>query len=440
MPQHEENDVTNARFEEELGAVLRRTGDGFGADDRRELASGGLTRGRRRMLRRRLAMTGGVLALAGIALGGAYGGSVLGGMDVDAVGGVGGASVAAAPKPGGSGTVGQPGLKPGDEPRIPVADIAAVLKANTPAGSWEIQDPEGKGQSVAAVYDDGKGKAGVTVGLYRASGDGESGAGQVTCPDKVAVPYDACTTETLPNGSRLMVFQGYEYPDKREETKNWRAVLLTKDGFLVDASEYNAAAEKGAPISRENPPFSPAQLKRLVTAAGWRPLLKQLPPLPERPGGSGSTEPEAHEPSAAAVQATLRSLLPKGQGLRVVGRGGEGGYGYLVVDDGKGRSLVQINVQPGMTGIRNDVFGGSDVTTEADGTRVKLFEQPGEKGGQGVVWWGADTLGLDDFRVVVSAFNSGTQHDAATRPEPALTTQQMKAIALSPKWRALTAK
>ncbi|MEU6974467.1 hypothetical protein [Streptomyces sp. NPDC046371] len=429
--------MTNARFEEELGAVLRRTGDGFGPDDRRELASGGLTRGRRRMLRRRLAMTGGVLALAGIALGGAYGGSVLGGMDVDAVVGVGGASVAAAPKPGGSGKAEQPGPKRGDEPRIPVADLAAVLKANTPPGTWEIQDPDGSGQAVTAVYDDGKGKAAVSVGLYRA--DGAWSADQMSCPDKVAVPYDRCVTEKLPGGSRLLIVEGYEYPDKRVETKNWRALLQTKEGFIVDASEYNAAAEKDSPITRENPPFSATQLKSLVTAAGWRPLLEQLPPPQTKPGGS-TTTPETHEPSAAAVQATLRSLLPKGQGLRVVGRGGEGGYGYLVVDDGKGRSLVQINVQPGMTGIRNDVFGGSDVTTEADGTRVKLFEQPGEKGGQGVVWWGADTLGLDDFRVVVSAFNSGTQHDAATRPEPALTTQQMKAIALSPKWRALTAK
>ncbi|MEV7276792.1 hypothetical protein [Streptomyces sp. NPDC093111] len=446
MPQHEDNDTTNARFEEELGAVLRRTGDGFVTDDRRELASGGLTRGRRRMLRRRLAMTGGGLALAGIALGGSYGGSLLGGLgggDVGAVGSVGGVSAPAAPEPGADGTGGgqaeQGRGKPGDEPRIPVADLAAVLKANTPAGTWEIQDPQGRGQSVAAVYDDGKGKAAVTVGLYRA--DGAWSADQMQCPDKAAVPYDRCVAGKTADGSRLLIVQGYEYPDKRVETKNWRALLQTKEGFIVDASEYNAAAEKDSPITRENPPFSGTQLKALVTAAGWRPLLKQLPPPATKPGGgSGTTEPAAHEPSAAAVQATLRSLLPKDRGLRVVGKGGEGSYAYLVVDDGKGRSLVQINVQPGMTGIRGDVFGVPGVTTEADGTLVSLSERPGEKGGEGVVWWSADTLALDDFRVVVSAFNSGTQHDAATRTEPALTTEQMKTIALSPKWRALTGK
>lgn len=433
MPQydeHDQHDVTPGRFEEELGAVLRTTGAGFVADDRHELATGGLARGRRRLLRRRAATAGGALALAAIGVGGVYGGSLLGGADGD-TGGPAGVSVAAGPRTGGTAAP----AKPGGEPQLSVADLAAVLKANTPAGTWEIQDPEAKGQAVTAVYDDGKGKAGVTVGLFRASD--EWGDEQLKCPDQVAVPYDACTTENLPGGSRLMVLQGYEYPDKRVETKNWRAVLLTKDGFLVDASEYNAAAEKDSPITRENPPFSAAQLKSLVTAAGWRPLLAQLPPLAEKPGSS-VTPPAAHEPSAAAVQATLRSLLPKGQGLRVVGKGGDGGYGYLVVDDGKGRSLVQINVQPNMTGVREDLFGGSDVTVERDGTLVKLSKQAGEKGGEGVVWWSADTLADDDFRVVVSAFNSGSQHDAATRAEPALTTRQLKAIALSPKWRALT--
>ncbi|MER8045634.1 hypothetical protein [Streptomyces sp. NPDC094032] len=434
MPQHDEHDphdVTDGRFEEELGAVLRATGDGFAAHDRRELATGGLARGRRRLLRRRVATAGGALALAAIGVGGVYGGSLLG----TGAEGPAGVSVAAGPKPGGSGQAEQAAGKPGGEPDIPVADLAAVLKANTPAGQWEIQNPEGRGQAVSAVYEDGKGQAAVTVGLFRAGGDGEAGTGQVTCPDKVGSRFDDCTEEKLADGSRLMVLQGYEYADRREETKNWRAVLLTKDGFLVDASEYNAAAEKGAPVSRENPPFSPAQMKALVTAKGWKPLLKRLPgprkPFPGTPGRP------ADGPSRAEIQATLISLLPRD--ARVVDKG-KGGFSYVVVDDGKGKSLVEIDVQPAMTGIRNDVFGGSDVTTEPDGTRVKLEKKPGEKGGEGVLWWSADTLALDDFRVIVSSYNAATHYDGATRAKPALTTEQLKAIALSPKWRALAGK
>ncbi|MGW4158890.1 hypothetical protein [Streptomyces sp. NPDC004788] len=431
--------MTNGRFEDELGAVLRRTGEGFVAADRRELAAGGLARGRRRVVRRRIATAGGALALAAIGVGGVYGGSLLGGSG--GAGGIEQVSVAG-PKPATGDSAQGSGQKGGAGPEmasIPVAELAAVLKANTPAGQWTIDNEGGTGQAVTGVYDDGKGKAGVSVGLYRAGESGEAGADLVTCPDKVYVPYDACTSRRLPGGDRLMVFQGYEYPDKRVLTKNWRAVLLTKDGFVVDASEYNAPTEKDSAISRQNPPFDAAQLKTLVTAEGWRPLLKQLP-VPKKPKHAPGQAPAdaITEPSAAQVQATLISLLPKGQGLKVVDKGGQGGY--VVLDDGKGRSLVQINVQPGMNDVRGDLFSGSDVTTEDDGTVVKLAKRPGEKGGEGVVWWSADTMGKDGFRVVISAFNSGTQHDAATRAEPALTTEQLKTIALSPKWRALVKK
>ncbi|MER5963786.1 hypothetical protein [Streptomyces sp. NPDC002057] len=430
MPQNEAPQPDG--FEEELGAVLRSTGDGFAAHDRRELVSGGLQRGRRRLLRRRLAVTGGALTLAAVGIGGVYGGSLL-----SPAGSPERVSVAASPKKTaepGSDASGQAEAagKPG-EARIPVKDLAAVLRANTPAGSWEIDNPDGRGQSVLGVYDDGKGRAAVSVGLYR-SGTGEAGEDQVACPSRVHVPYDDCTSKRLPGGDRLMVLQGYVYPDKREETKNWRAVLLTKDGFLIDASEYNAAGEKGAAITRENPPFSAAQLKALVTADGWRPLLKQLPRNPHNPGGQ--VEPEASsEPSGPAVQATLRSLLPKG--LTVTDKGGDAGYGFLVVDDGKGRSLVQINVQPGMSGAAGDLFGSGDVTVLPDGRRVKLTQQPGEKGGSGVVWWTADTMTPEGFRVVVSAFNTGAQHQDATRAEPALTMEQLRTIALSLRWQKL---
>ncbi|WMX46391.1 hypothetical protein [Streptomyces roseicoloratus] len=422
MSQHGEHDQTNGWFEEELGAVLRRTGEGFSVDDRRELVDGGLVRGRRRLLRRRVATVGGALALAGIGVGGVYGGSVLGAPGATEQASVAGPAPTARPQDTGMA-------------EIPVADLAAVLKAATPAGAWQIDGLGGVGQSVLGVYDDGKGKAAVSVGLYRAGTTRESGIGQVTCPDRTAVPYDACTSERLPGGDRLMVLQGYEYPDKREETKNWRAVLLTKDGFLVDASEYNAPSEKGSAITREDPPFDPAQLKALVTAEGWRPLLRQIPvlePVKTRPGASHGTSAPQHGPD---VGETLRSLLPSGKGLKVVEKSGDSTGGYVVVDDGTGKSLIGINVQPDMNRVRDDLFGSGEVTTLPDGTVVKLEKRPGEKGGAGVVWWSADTMSQDGFRVVVSAFNSGAQHESATRAEPALTTEELKTIALSPKWR-----
>ncbi|MDT9689581.1 hypothetical protein Q5762_14790 [Streptomyces sp. P9(2023)] len=427
MPLNEGHDG----FEDELGAALRRTGDGFATEGGRELVTGGLVRGRRRVKRRRVAaVTSGVLAFAVVGVGGVYGGDLLrsggGGQDTQ------GASVAA-PKDRTAPAVQKPG---GGQPTIPIKNLAAVLRANTPAGTWTIDDESGVGEAVSGVYEDGKGKAGVSVGLYRAGEGGEAGADQVKCPDKAYVPHDACTSERLPNGDRLMVFQGYEYPDRRTDTKNWRAVLLTRDGFLVDASEYNAPTAKDSDVSRTDPPFSPAQLKTLVTAAGWRPLFKQLA-VPEKalPGADPAGVPPL-EPDGEAVQATLRSLLPKG--LKVVSKGGEGEFAYVVVNDGKGKSLVQINVQNGMSDVAAQLAAGG--TKLPGGRLVKVTKQPGAMGGAGVVWWTAESLTKSGFRVVVSAFNTGAQHEPATRSKPALTLEQLKTIALSEKWATFEAK
>jgi hypothetical protein len=49
--------------------------------------------------------------------------------------------------------------------------------------------------------------------------------------------------------------------------------------------------------------------------------------------------------------------------------------------------------------------------------------------------WTVDTLRTDGSRVVISAFNAGTQHEAPTRETPALTMKQLREIALSPRWR-----
>lgn len=129
------------------------------------------------------------------------------------------------------------------------------------------------------------------------------------------------------------------------------------------------------------------------------------------------------------------SLLLPDELKRVSYGSQETGFGYMVVDDGKGRSLVQVNVQPGMSDAADELFGEGSETLK-DGTRVAVHQGPGEKGGAGVVMWTVDTLRKDGLRVVVSAFNAAAQNKAATRAEPALTVKQLRTIALSPRWRS----
>ncbi|MBC9728366.1 hypothetical protein [Streptomyces sp. TRM68367] len=407
MPDDQHSDP----FEERFAAVLRDTGGAFDTD-RGALAAGGQVRGRRIRLRRRAAVLGGA---AGIALVG-VGGTLL----VPEGGGKASTATASTPTPT------APGAYTGQQ-------LVSTLKALLPEGTFSGESGRGTGSglppSAHVVYDDGKGAAAISVGLNRVEPGSEAARGATRCPDKVLTAHDSCTTSTLPDGSRLMLLQGYEYPDRRKDTKWWSAELVTPQGQQVSVSEWNSAAEKDAPVSRPEPPLSVDELKKLATAPAWRRVAAALPeetrqPAPPEPGSTAI-------PVGDAVRTTLSSLLPKG--VREVSGGGDGEYAYVVVDDGKGRSFVQINVQPDMSDVAGQLHG--DVETLPDGTLVATRQGPGEKGGAGVVMWTVDTLRTDGMRVVISAFNAGSQREDATRDAPALTMKQLRAIALSPKWR-----
>ncbi|MFE7096272.1 hypothetical protein [Streptomyces erythrochromogenes] len=419
-------------FEDDLGAALRRTGDGF-TTDRDALVDAGEARGRRLVARRRAAVVGGsVLALALVGTAGAYAGGLL-----DGGGGAEAVHVASPPTPSGPGGTGGPDSGSGKGPRTGsgavgaermMVDLEKALageKGKLTAMEARGTESEG-GAAVSGVYDDGKGKAALSVALSRVDPKG-SRAGQVTqCGDKNLQGYDDCRTERLPDGSKLLIFKGYEYPDRRVDTKCWRAVLVTPAGFMVEASEWNAPAEKDAPVSRPNPPLDSAQLKTLVTSPVWHPALNDMPAAePEQAPGSASGTVLKDRSAADALESLLTPV-----GIPIASRGGEGSYGYAVLDDGKGTSLVQLNVSKGES---TSGFTGAGVTTESDGTKVRITQGPAEKG-RGVVQWTVDTLRGNGLRVTVSGFNTANQSGTATRPAPAVTLEQLKAIALAPGW------
>ncbi|MFE4205682.1 hypothetical protein ACFRSX_23995 [Streptomyces goshikiensis] len=415
-------------FEDELGNALRRAGDGFTTDGH-ALVEAGERRGRRLVARRRAAVVGGsVLTLAVVATGGAYTGGLFGG--AGGSGGPGRVDVAAPPElsagPTKAPARGGPSSRTGSG-AVSGAQLVSVLKELLPGGKVTDTEASGtgapQGPSVRGVYDDGEGAAQIGVTLTRTDPDGRSTAGALECPDANTTDYEACATETLADGSKVMVFQGYEYPDRREPTKLWRATLVTRQGFQVEVMEWNAPAEKGAKVSRPAPPLGPAQLKAFAASPLWHPALGDLPAAP--------AEGPAPDPVGADARAVLESLVPK-SGITVASKGGGGDYAYLVLDDGKGASLVQVNVQEQMGAALGGHMGGA--TTLPDGTKVLETKQPGEKGGKGVLWWSADTLRPDGRRVVVSAFNTGNQSKPATRKEPVLTMEQLRTIALDPKW------
>ncbi|TXS41948.1 hypothetical protein [Streptomyces sp. OR43] len=398
-------------FEDGLGGLMKQAGEEFSVAGR-PLLDGGVARGRRRtVLRRSAAVTGSVAALAAIGLGGSF---VTGGIGSSQNGGeVGGASSALSP-------------------------VAGTLAALLPEGQLSEQPVGGGGDTddrkrprpegvASVVYDDGHGKAALSVTLNRED-PGRPNKDELSCPDSNLNTFEACSATTLKDGSRLVLFKGWEYPDRREETKWWYADLLTPEGYRISVSEWNAPAEKDAPVSRSTPPLSLDRMKELVRAEEWRPLAASLP-APEKQAPAQPVKGL----SGAVILDRLTAQLPDGLEVKASGKQ-ETEAAYVVVDDGRGRSLVQINVQPDMSDVEGDLFGaGTEVLP--DGTKVVTREGPGEKGGEGVKMREVDTIRPDGLRVVISAFNTANQNEAATRAEPALTLAQLRKIATSKVWR-----
>ncbi|MDX3516672.1 hypothetical protein [Streptomyces scabiei] len=414
-------------FEERLGDALRRAGDGFESEGH-ALVDGGTARGRRRLFRRRAAMLGGVAGIALVAVGG----TVL----LPGAGSGGGKQSVAAERSGG------PDVRD-DDGKVSGAQLVERLKALLPAGKLGGESARGTGAEAGpyarVVYDDGKGPAAVELALGRVDPDSEQARQLTACPAEAALRYDSCTETTRPDGSRLTLFQGYEYPDRRADTKHWYAQLVHPDGYEVSVVEWNAEAEKDAPVTRAEPPLPLSSLRAIVTEPQWREVVGAIPKDAGRKPSSTERPPtgavDAPTVDGLAIRKTLLGLLP--EGVDTVEEGNqESDFAYVVLDDGKGKSLVQINVQPGMADVADSLFG-ADAETLPGGTRIATRQQPGEKGGEGVVMWTVDTLRADGLRVVISAFNSGAQHTAATRETPALTLAQLKEIATSGTWETI---
>ncbi|MEV7126196.1 hypothetical protein [Streptomyces sp. NPDC093260] len=409
-------------FEERFTDVLRDTGAALDTS-RRDLAAEGAARGRRLVARRRAVVAGGVAAVALVAVGGAL---VLpagqGGDDRQQ-------SAAGSPKAGIATTAAETNAS---QPAVSAASLLETFGKLLSGGKLTQTDGRGTDDHpyVRGVYDDGRGEGAVTVGINRVPVGTQEALQTTQCPDKVFIAYDSCSTTKLADGSALMILKGYEYPDKRGGTKLWRAELVTPTGQFIEVQEWNAAAEKEAPVTRPEPPLSAARLTQLATAPEWRTAADAIP-------ASQWPKPAPNEPKGptGSVSATLAGLLPKG--VEIVGKGNaDPQFGYVVVDDGKGASLVQVDDQPDMRDVEGELFGaGAKVLP--DGTKVVTRKTAGDKDIAGIVMWTVDTIRPGGRRVVISAFNSGAQNTEPTRKTPALTLRQLEKIATDPKWNTL---
>ncbi|MFI5998157.1 hypothetical protein ACIBAC_40670 [Streptomyces sp. NPDC051362] len=245
------------------------------------------------------------------------------------------------------------------------------------------------------------------------------------CPDAAYHPYSQCTHSSLPGGAQLVLDQSPQDEANPSGSKRRTVLLTSKQGAQVAVSEVSSGKRAAGDSTL---PLSLKQLSAIATSNKWKTALTVIPTPP-----ASTKKGSVPQLTGPQISGLIKKLLPPG--LHAAHQGGSEGFGHLVVDDGHGKSLVAVNTQrwkphdPAMT----KLFKQAE--TLPDGTRISLKKGPASQGGQDSVEWSVDTIRKDGLRVVISALNAAAYQLPADRSEPALTTKQLKAIALDTAWQ-----
>lgn len=418
-------------FEDDLSHAIRGTADTFSTDNR-ALVDGGTARGRAMRLRRRAAVAGGAATLTLVVVGGVMAGGISG-------------SAGHHVEEGAASGTGPDAVTVASGERFDAQHMIKLLKSALPPGTTTGAQGRGTGGGrtdgppgapyAQVVFDDGHGPGLVSVSVTRApSGQGTEASTNTKCPSRVYVQFDSCDRSVLADGSVLVLFKGYEYPDRRVDTKNWRATLTTRDGHVVDAMEWNSAEEKGAGDTRTDPPLSAAQLTALVDVKIWKPVFDALAPAKAPAGLPATTEAGSIVPGPA-ISAVLDKLIPAN--LKRSDADDSEGFAHVTVDDGHGKTLIEVNAEHWPLTDPDSLAFFSRAEKLPDGTKVMVSQGSAEKGGTGTVRWVAQILRPNGRRIVVAEMNAAGYHQAATRPAPVFAIDQLKAMALSADWNKL---
>ncbi|MGW0660208.1 hypothetical protein [Streptodolium elevatio] len=426
MPEHPRSDEGDSTFERGLPGALRAASDDFPAPSA-DLVGRGHRRGRGLRRTRNLRIGVAATVLTAAVLGGTY--AVVG-----TVGDGGEPTSLAAPVPSAPALASDPASA--EVPPVDGATMLANLKSLLPpGGSFSEENSRGTAREPGAPY--GGGSAGL---IYR-NADGTSGVGVSVargggggvCPPIQVAPHSECASETLPDGSTLVGSKSFTYPSKNTGQKYWYAVMTYPNGVSVSVGVYGGGGEK-ATTSPVAPILSIDQIKAAAKSGTWAAAVASVAsqtPVPQAPPAGASGDD---------ILALLRTFAP--QGAAVTNEFGQTGHASMLVDDGKGKSAVGINVQRNMTQALAGLFScgglgeGSISCTQrtlGDGSELLLIKRPSEKGGSAQVWT-ADLLRPDGRRVVVSAIDSVSEAASPTRSAPALSLPQLEAVVTDARW------
>ncbi len=123
-------------------------------------------------------------------------------------------------------------------------------------------------EGASIVVDDGQGQSQVTLLIADNDGIGLIGRNPTcrTIPDQ---PPPGTTCQNLDDGS-MMLIRAHATEARPEGTVASNTVtLMTADGWMIEATSRNSAAEKNATITRTQPALAVADLMQLVLEHHW---------------------------------------------------------------------------------------------------------------------------------------------------------------------------
>ncbi|MEU9074027.1 hypothetical protein [Kitasatospora sp. NPDC048538] len=409
--------------DEQLARILRDAAD-LAPDPPGALLADGAERRWRRARRRKAALAGsaGVVALAAVA--------------------------AVALRPWAAPTDIAPAAPAGGWPeRITAAFMADTLTAVLPPGQVTAAGGSGSNDgpvpglapTAHLIYDDGHGAGMVTLSVNRATLPIRASTWGTECPDPVEAPTEACERTVRPDGSIVVVAK--LKPVEPMKVRKWQATYTGADGRQVQIWEVNSTSF-GPPLSREEPPLSADQLVAAATSSAWDPLFAQPGSPGTSPAGAAQGRtPEPQGPEPERILATVAGALPAGTRTDSGAAQHVPGRAHVSVTLEGRTSMLSVSVTPGpdtdgggRAGFEADAEPGA-LSHTADGSSVLVRESGATKSGGGpTVLWSVEVRQADGTRVRVSQWN-GADETQMTPGKPALTTDQLKAVATAPGWR-----
>ncbi|MEU6596055.1 hypothetical protein [Streptomyces flaveolus] len=320
-----------------------------------------------------------------------------------------------------------------------VRTLRSLLPPGGTVSAASGRGSEGGGTAVwpaaKLTYSTADGSTGIDISVARLDPGTSAGqAGQGGCLPVEVRPYDTCTTRKLPGGAVLTTTKSFTYPNSDTGQKRWYVVLTTPGGAELTVQEFGGGGEKGS-ADGADPLLSIAQLTSIVRSPAWNKAIAALP-APETAPSTGTPAAVRRVPGARMTR-VLTSHLPRGGTTSDLNADDD--LVQLVHDDGRGRNMVEVDAQYDMTFLLAGhmgcagVPGECEATTLPDGTEVKKVKGRSEKGGSAAVWL-VDTLRPDGRRVAVREVNSYAESGPVTRPRPALSMDELLAIALDKRF------